>query len=139
MSSNSVNPSSSHFSDRTLEASRRAPFAVTLRRRVSARVLRHSGLHRINAARCPETSLEISGPSSPVGLFISGSTSVPTQSTRSGHSLPPPKNAYIVLAVWRTAGLPSGVAASLRAVRFGGRPLGRAILHLTVQMGSPIC
>src|SRR5215813_12226889 len=35
---NAVNWSSSHFSDRTLGASRHAPFEVTLRRRVSAPV-----------------------------------------------------------------------------------------------------
>ena len=38
MSANAVNWSSSHFSGRAPEASRRAPFAVTLRRQVSATV-----------------------------------------------------------------------------------------------------
>src|SRR5215813_14291409 len=41
---NAVNWSSSHFSDRTLGASRHAPFEVTLRRRVSAPVRRQSAL-----------------------------------------------------------------------------------------------
>jgi hypothetical protein len=71
-------------------------------------------------------------------LRTTASTSVPTQSTRSGHSLRP-KNAYTVLVVWRTAGPPVGVAASLRAARLGEGRSGGAFLRLTAPLGSPIC